>query len=154
MWSQASPRCCMSHRDPSTAQGCWGGSQVASQKATIFVTASCLQEIIPFPSCTVSERWLDCCCPRLRFPVKTSHKVPDNQGIASVSFCRILATLQNPGLQHLILHKPFLFPTKQPPLVPSALPTPAQNPLCLLLPCPSSVPSTTEGHSQKPAPWM
>lgn len=93
-WSQASPRCSMSHRDPSTAQGCWGGSQAASQKATIFVTASCLQEIIPFPHCTVSEGWLDCCCPRLQFPLKTSHEVPDNQGIASVSFCRILATLQ------------------------------------------------------------
>lgn len=84
-WSQASPRCSMSHRDPSTVQVCWGGSQVASQKATIFVTAFCLQEIIPFPRCTVSEGWLDCCCPRLQFPVKTSHEVPDNQGIASVS---------------------------------------------------------------------
>lgn len=140
------PRCSMSRRDPSTAQGCWGGSQAASQKATIFVTASCLQEVIPFPSYTVPEGWLHRCCPHLGFTVKTSHEVPNNQGIASVSFCRIKATVQILASCTLF----FLFPAKQPPLVPSALPTPAQS---LLLPCPSSVPSTTQGHSQNPAAW-
>lgn len=36
------------------SQGCWGGSQAASQKDAVFLTAACLQEITLLPSCTVS----------------------------------------------------------------------------------------------------
>lgn len=36
---------------------------MAIQKATISVTASCLQKVILFHSCTISAGWLDWCFP-------------------------------------------------------------------------------------------
>lgn len=115
-----------------------GARKVPKQhgEASAPATISCLEEALPSPSCTVSEGWLNCCCTQLQFPVKNSQEAPNNQHTASV-FLLNQDHNPNPSLQHLIFHTPF-FPTNQPPLFLSALPTPAQNPLCLLLLCSSS----------------